>query len=87
MSIFDSIRNAAHNRFLVRTLDGLAQSMALLGPTTLGVPGRQAEAAKEHAAIVAAIRVGDPDAAALAARDHIRIAHRARLAMLYEGSD
>ena len=78
-----AIRNAAHNRFLVRTLDGLAQSMALLGPTTLGIPGRQDEAATEHAAIVAAIRDRAPEAAEAAARDHIRKAHRARLGVLY----
>ncbi len=78
-----AICDGAHNRYLNRTLDGLAQSMALLGRTTLSLPGRQAEAIGEHTAILDAIARRDPAGAEAAARKHIRSAHKARLAILY----
>ncbi|QPH53356.1 GntR family transcriptional regulator [Pontivivens ytuae] len=78
-----AICDGAHNRYLNRTLDGLAQSMALLGRTTLSVPGRQAEAIEEHTAILDAIARRDAAAAEAAARKHIRSAHKARLTILY----
>lgn len=81
-----AIYHGAHNRFLIKTLDGLAQSMALLGRTTLGLPGRQTEALAEHRAILDAIARKDSTAADEAARAHIRSAHKARLRILYEDS-
>ena len=78
-----AIRDAAHNRFLLRAMEGVTASLALLGPTTLGMPGRIPEAAAEHAAILEAIAGRDGDAAEAAARAHIRSAHRARLRLIY----
>ena len=80
-----AIRNAAHNRFLISAMQGVEGSLALLGPTTLGLPGRAEAAALEHAAILDAIASRDMGAAETAARAHIRQAHEARLRLLYRG--
>ena len=80
----EAIYRAAHNRFLVKSLNALREAMALLGPTTLTLPGRAEEALAEHAGIVEAIEARDADAADEAARDHIRAAHRARLKLMFE---
>ncbi|KIT16256.1 transcriptional regulator NanR [Jannaschia aquimarina] len=78
-----AIRDAAHNRFLLAAMEGVHASLALLGPTTLGLRGRISAAAQEHAAILDAIAARRPDAAEEAAREHIRQAHRARLRLVY----
>ncbi|MFO6464282.1 GntR family transcriptional regulator [Jannaschia sp. KMU-145] len=78
-----AIRDAAHNRFLLTAMEGVEGSLALLGPTTLGMPGRIAAAGVEHAAILDAIAARAPDAAEAAARAHIMQAHQARLRLLY----
>jgi len=75
------IHRAARNRFLDAMLDNMRLSLVLLGRTTLSVPERGAAAVEEHAAIVAAIAARDPAAAEAAARQHIRNAFRARLAL------
>lgn len=80
----EAIYRAAHNRFLVKALNALREAMALLGPTTLALPGRAEEAFAEHARIIEAIEARDCDAADRAARDHIRAAHRARLKLMFE---
>lgn len=79
-----AIHHGAHNRYLVRTLDELGNAMALMGRTTLGLPGRQDEARAEHQAILAALAARDAPAADAAAREHIRAAHRARLQILID---
>lgn len=73
-----AIYAAAHNRFLVKSLAALHDSMALLGPTTLSTPGRRKTAEREHALIVEAIARRDSEAAETAARAHIREAYAAR---------
>ena len=77
-----AIYRAAHNRFLVKSADALAEALALLGPTTLSIAGRGAKSIDEHAAIVAAIKSRDSEAAGNAARNHIRSAFNARLLQL-----
>lgn len=74
---------AAHNRYLLRSLEQLAATMALL-PTLLTVGGRAAAAHAEHVAIVAALRARDGDAAEAAARAHAQAAQRHRLAWLVQ---
>lgn len=76
-----ALHQAAHNRYLLRALSALSDALLLLGPTTLDLPGRAAEARAEHARIVEAIAARDGDAAEAAARAHIAAAHAARLAM------
>lgn len=75
---------AAHNRFLLKTLNALRDALALLGETTYAAPGRAKAAVQEHRAIVEAIASGDAAAAEAAARTHIQGAQRARIRMVAE---
>lgn len=68
-----------HNRFLLKTLQALQNSMLLLGNSTLAERGRPDEARNEHEAIVKALEARDPEAAAEAARRHIKEAYKTRL--------
>lgn len=73
------IHLASHNRFLVRQLDLVHRSMALLASTSLAAEGRPEATVAEHDAIVAAIEAGDGAAAEAALRDHISRAFITRL--------
>lgn len=73
------IHLASHNRFLVRQLDLVHRSMALLATTSLRAAGRSEDTLAEHTAIVTAIEAGDEVAADLALRDHISKAFVTRL--------
>jgi DNA-binding GntR family transcriptional regulator len=73
------IHLASHNRFLVQQLDLVHRSMALLATTSLAAEGRDTDALREHAAIVAAIEAQDGEAAAKALREHISKAFVTRL--------
>ena len=59
----EQIYRAAHNRFLIKSLQDLHDSVVLLGRTTFAAPGRIAEALGEHQAIVTAIARRDEAAA------------------------
>ncbi|HYF09842.1 MAG TPA: FCD domain-containing protein, partial [Acetobacteraceae bacterium] len=72
---------AAHNRYLLRSLEQLADTMALL-PSLLTQGGRAEQAHVEHRALIAALERRDGDAAEAAARAHARAAQRHRLAWL-----
>jgi len=72
---------AAHNRYLLRSLEQLSATMALL-PSLLTEGGRAAEAHGEHRVILAALSARDGAAAEAAARAHARAALRHRLAWL-----
>ena len=72
---------AAHNRYLLRSLEQLSATMALL-PSLLTVAGRAAGAHAEHGVLIAALRARDGAAAEAAARAHARAAQRHRLAWL-----
>ena len=76
---------AAHNRFLLKSLQGLRDSLVLLGPTTLALPARADVAWTEHEEIVAAIASHDPVRAEAAARSHIRAGYKERVRALAEG--
>lgn len=80
----EAMFRSAHNRFLLRAVNALRQSMVLLGQTTLAVAGRAESARAEHEAIVAAIARHDAEAATAAARAHIRAAYRVRLGLMLE---
>jgi DNA-binding GntR family transcriptional regulator len=77
-----TINDAAHNQYLLDSLNGMTDALALLRDTTFSVAGRPAIALQEHEAIVDAIERRDPDAAEAAARRHIVEAQRARMQML-----
>ncbi|HZF75892.1 MAG TPA: GntR family transcriptional regulator [Acetobacteraceae bacterium] len=72
---------AAHNRYLLRSLEQLSATIALL-PTLLTLGGRAEAAHAEHRAILKALRRRDGDGAEAAARLHARSAQRHRLAWL-----
>ena len=82
----EAMFRCAHNRFLMRAVHSLRQSMVLLGRTTLAVAGRPQTARAEHDAIVKAIANHDAEAATAAARAHIRAAYRARLGIMLEST-
>lgn len=77
-----AICEAAHNRYLIATLDGMHDALALLHSNTFRVPNRRSESDAEHRRIVATIARREPDEAERAARDHVRQAQRTRFAML-----
>src|SRR5262245_12187958 len=74
-----AIYEAAHNRYLMQTLDSLNDSFALLRSSTLRLPHRQRDSDEERRRIIAAIEQRDPDLAEQAAREHIVQAQRSRL--------
>ena len=74
------IHLASHNRFLVRQLELVYRSMALMSSTSLAIEGRGEVALNEHTAIVDAIAAGDGEAASSAFRAHISHAFETRLA-------
>lgn len=77
-----AICDAAHNRYMVQSLNQLSDALALLRGTTFSVGGRARTADLEHRAIVEAIAAGNSDLAETAARAHIRQAQALRLQML-----
>ena len=79
----ETIYAGAHNRYLLQSLNALSDSLALLGPTTYEVPGREIEARDEHDGLAKAIRKGNADEAKQKARAHIAAAEKARLALLF----
>lgn len=73
------IHLASHNRYLVKQLDLVHRSMALLATTSLAAEGRGVEAIDEHDQIVSAIEAGDGVAAHAALSNHISKAFVTRL--------
>jgi DNA-binding GntR family transcriptional regulator len=79
-----AICEAAHNRYLIATLDGMHDALALLHGNTFRVPNRRSQSDGEHRRIVLAIERRDADQAEKAARDHVRQAQRTRFAALID---
>jgi DNA-binding GntR family transcriptional regulator len=80
----EQIYRAAHNRFLLKSLQSLLNFTPLLGRTTYNAPGRIDAALAEHADIVEAIRARDAARAEEAARRHIRHSHESRVLVVSE---
>jgi len=70
---------ASHNTFLVKQLDLVYRSMALLATTSLAAEGRGEIALAEHRKIVEAIEARDGVAASAALREHLSVAFKTRL--------
>lgn len=79
-----AIYRSGHNRYLMKTISTLSDSLNFLSRTTFTNAARLEATRQEHRAIVAAIRARDPEAAEKAASAHIRAALRARLALMAE---
>jgi DNA-binding GntR family transcriptional regulator len=77
---------AAHNRYLLRSLQTMNDTMTLL-PTMLGNPERAREAHDEHLAIVKAIQARNSAASGKAAEAHIRSAQHRRVQWLVESGN
>jgi DNA-binding GntR family transcriptional regulator len=73
-----AIYEAAHNRYLMQTLESLHDSFALLRSSTFRLPHRQRNSDEERHRIIAAIEKRDPELAEKAAREHILQAQRTR---------
>ena len=78
------LRNAARNRFLNRAVESVEKTLLVLGPSTMEEADRAEAAVEEHAAIIAALRTQNGEAAEAMMRRHIEAAHRARLKQLRE---
>ena len=81
----EALYGAGHNRYLLATLNALADSLVLLRSTTYEVPGRAEAARREHVSIAEAIKRRNRKAAEKAARAHIAVAEKARLELLFGG--
>ncbi len=79
----ESIYQTARNDYLMRMLEDLNDSLALLPRTTFQIPGRSEEAKREHAAILDAIERRDADAAEQAMRNHMHKALAGRLKLQF----
>lgn len=73
------IHLASHNRYLIRQLDLVHRSMALLASTSLAADGRGKEALDEHLKIVEAIEQRDGQTADKLLKDHLSHAFETRL--------
>ena len=80
----ETLHRCAHNRYLLKTLRSLHESMALLGRTTLAVPGRARVSYEEHLALVEALEKRDPALAEQITRRHIQQAYKVRLSLWIE---
>lgn len=80
----DSVFRAAHNRFLLKSVQALQDAMILLGEKNFAVPGRIRSSTEEHANIVEAIAARDAAAAEEAARLHIRHGYDSRVRAMTE---
>ena len=79
----DAIRRGAHNRYLVKSLNAVNDSMVLLGKSQMLLPHRAKAALTEHTEIARAIARRDADAAEEATRKHVRAAQRERMKLLF----
>ena len=78
------ICKAAHNRYLVSSLDQMENGLTLLKGTTFVVKNRPAEALQEHLQLLKAIENKKADRAEELARHHIAQAEKARMTLLLD---
>jgi len=79
----EAVHRGAHNRYLVKSLSAVNDSMWLLGRSQMSLPHRAKAALAEHAKLARAIEKRDPEAAETAARSHVLAAQRERLKRLF----
>ena len=78
LQFHQAIYEAAHNRYLMQTLESLLDSFALLRNATFRLPHAPRDSHEERRRIIAAIERRDPDQAEKEAREHILQAQRTR---------
>jgi len=79
--INDLIHQAARNRYLVKTMRKLRETLFLVGSVVTVMPNRPATLLREHREILAAIKKRDSNKAEKVMRDHVCSALQCRLQM------
>ena len=74
-----AIYEAAHNRYLLQSINTIVDALGLLRHSTFVLPGSAAAARREHMEIIRAIRSGNAARAEQMARRHVRSALALRL--------
>lgn len=74
-----TIYNAGQNRFLLKSIEAISDAMALLRGAHHIPDDRPAQLYSEHKRVIDAIRARDPEAAEIAARDHIKNSYKVHL--------
>jgi DNA-binding GntR family transcriptional regulator len=82
--LHQAIYSAAHNRYLLQSLNTIVDTLGLLRHSTFVLPGSIELAHKEHLGILRAIRDGDSKKAEELASAHINNALELRLQLLQE---
>lgn len=80
--LHQAIYSATHNRYLLQSLNAIADTLGLLRHSTFIIPGSAAQAHREHLEILRAIRDGDSSKAEKMARRHVSNALALRLDLL-----
>lgn len=76
------LKDAARNRFLLRSSASVENTLLILGPSSMERPERAKEAVGEHQAVLDALAARDGAAAEQAMRHHMERAQLARLRIL-----
>ena len=80
----DILAEACENRRMAKVLTDLRSVLQVIGGSSLRAPGREKRSIGEHVNIIAAIKAGDPAAAAAAEEAHIRSIERDSLEFVPE---
>lgn len=80
-----AIHEAAHNRYLLQSINSIIDALGLLRHSTFVLPGSAAIARREHMEIIRAIRSGNAAKAEQTARRHVRGALELRLQLHAQG--
>jgi DNA-binding GntR family transcriptional regulator len=80
----DTLYRCSHNRYLIKSLTTLHDTLMLFGSSTLEDPKRVKATILEHRAVVDAVRARDPAQAEAAMRKHIHAAQEMRLRALFK---
>ncbi|PAF42211.1 GntR family transcriptional regulator [Helicobacter sp. 11S03491-1] len=75
----NTLYQCAHNKFLLKTIQEIENSLLLLGTTTLSYPDRQLQSHQEHLQILNALKNRDSKKAKEFAQIHIKEAYKIRL--------
>lgn len=74
-----AINEAAHNRYLLQSINLIVDALGLLRHSTFVLPGSAAQARREHLDLIRAIRAGNVARAEQIARRHVRNSLELRL--------
>lgn len=78
------LASLTQNRFFIEALENIKDLSDWVGAEVFAMKGRAKEAVKEHAAVIETLRKGDPEGAAKAMAEHLRITERRFLEKMAE---